>query len=237
VIPLRGSIRSPVVPLVTVVLIAANLAAFVYELSLADEQLNALITRWGVVPVRQTWALDEAPLAIDLWLMPVFSSMFLHGGWSHLIGNMLFLWVFGDGVEHRLGSLRFLGFYALCGFFAAQAQAWLDPTSAIPMIGASGAVAGVLGAYLLLFPLAQITVLFPVVFIPLFFKVPALVFLGLWFLEQFYLGSVAALTPTAGAAAGVAWFAHIGGFAGGAVFVLLLRPAESARRRLADGHW
>lgn len=235
-IPIRGNARCPVPPIATIILIAVNVMLFFYEVSLPEAALDKLILDLGVVPARQTWALDNAPHAVQLWAMPVITSMFLHGGWLHLIGNMLFLWVFGDGVECRLGPARFLAFYLLVGVIATQAQIWAAPLSPTPMIGASGAIAGVLGAYVLLQPLARITVLVPILFIPLFFELPALVFVFVWLLEQLYMASLASLSPFAGRATQVAWWAHIGGAVAGCVLLPFLVRPEKRSNRWPDRH-
>lgn len=232
-IPIRGSVRSLHAPVVTLLLVAANVLAFVWEVGLAEPALEHAVLTLGVVPAREVATLREAPLLLDHWLLPLFTSMFLHGGWAHLVGNMLFLWVFGDGVEARLGPLRFLAFYFVAGIAASQAQVWIDPTSTIPMIGASGAIAGVLGAYFILFPRAWVLVMLPVFVFPLFFRVPALLFLGLWFLEQLAVGTMFALSPTSQVAGGVAWWAHAGGFAAGFVFAPLA-ARQVPRRRVGN---
>ena len=226
-IPIRGNARCPVPPIATITLIAVNVMVFFYEVSLPEAALNALILDLGVVPARQAWALENAPYAVDLWGIPMVTSLFLHGGWLHLIGNMLFLWVFGDGVECRLGPARFVAFYLLVGVVATQAQVWAAPLSPTPMVGASGAIAGVLGAYVLLQPLVRITVLVPILFIPLFFELPALVFVLVWLVQQVYMASVAALSQVASSATEVAWWAHIGGaVAGGVLLPFLMQPAK-----------
>lgn len=221
---------------ITLLLIALNVLAFVFELSLAPEGLDALIATFGMIPARQTALLLNDPTQLGGWLLPLASSMFLHGGWAHLVGNMLFLWVFGRALETRLGSKRFLVLYALSGVAAAQAQVLAGPWSELPMIGASGAVAGVLGAHLLLFPRSSVTVLFPVFIFPLFFDVPALLFLGVWFLEQLWAGTLWSLSPLAAQAGGVAWWAHVGGFVAGAILIVTLAmqmARERERKRLA----
>lgn len=225
-IPIRGSVRGVRLPYATVALITVNVAVFFYQLSLPPAALDRFVFDWGVVPAREVWALNHAPLALHLWLLPIFSSMFVHGGWLHIAGNMLFLWVFGEGVEARLGGPRFLVLFFAAGIAASQAQVLFAADPRMPMIGASGAIAGVLGGYLLLFPLATVTILVPILIVPLFFEVPALFFLIFWFLEQLFLGSMATLSPVAGQAAGIAWLAHIGGFASGALLVHLLKPGR-----------
>jgi membrane associated rhomboid family serine protease len=153
--------------------------------------------------------------------LPLFTSMFMHGGWLHLIGNMLFLYVFGDNIEDRLGHLRYLLFYLLAGLGAAFTQIFINPVSQIPMVGASGAIAGVLGAYILLFPTARILTLIPIFFFIQLVELPAYLFLGIWFIMQLVSGM---LSLGIGAdAGGVAWWAHIGGFATGAVLLVFLK--------------
>ncbi|MBN1946512.1 MAG: rhomboid family intramembrane serine protease [Bradymonadales bacterium] len=230
-IPIRGSVRSVNLPIVTLVLIAVNVLFFLIQTSLSRWELTRVIQYLGLIPARQWAALREAPQAVDLWLLPLFSSMFLHGGWVHLIGNMVFLWVFGDGIENRLGKIRFFLFYLCGGVAAGLVQSLAQPRSFLPMIGASGAVAAVLGAYLILYPWSWITVLVPVFFWPLFFEIPAIFFLGFWFLEQVWLGTLWSLSPYAGLAGGVAWWAHAGGFAAGAMLIALIP------RRPHPGFW
>jgi membrane associated rhomboid family serine protease len=153
--------------------------------------------------------------------------MFLHGGLLHVGGNMLYLWIFGDNVEDTLGHGRFLAFYLLSGIIAAVAQTAVDPTSSVPMIGASGAISGVLGAYLVLFPYATVLTLITFVFFFRLVRIPAIVVLGLWFVVQFFNGLGSVHTP--GGEAGVAWFAHIGGFLAGMALLLIVRPRRVAR--------
>lgn len=213
-IPLRDLNPRRRFPLVTIVLIVLNVLVFVYELLLPSESaLDSLAFTWGLVPY-QLAQLD--PTAI----LSVFTSMFIHGGFMHLASNMLYLWIFGDNIESALGSLRFLVFYLLCGVGAAAGQVLTDPGSEIPMVGASGAISGVLGAYLVLYPRAQVeTLLFLGYFVRLV-RMPALVVLGMWIILQLFSG-LASLGMSA--SGGVAWFAHIGGFAAGLLLVLLLR--------------
>ena len=156
----------------------------------------------------------------------LFTSLFLHAGWAHLLGNLLMLWIFGNNVEDRLGHLRFIGFYLACGVAADFAQVWSDPASPIPSLGASGAIAGVLAAYLLWYPRAAVTVLVPILILPWLVRLPALVVIGLWFVLQL-TSALQALDPGLAGAGGVAWFAHIGGFVAG----LVLGPLLAAGRR------
>jgi membrane associated rhomboid family serine protease len=208
-IPLRDTIRSSSFPIVTAGLITANVLAFFYELSLGRE-LEIFVMQYGAVPRR--FFAPGVPLLERVF--PLFTSMFLHGGWFHLLGNMLYLWIFGDNVEDRLGHGRFLVFYLLCGLAAALTQIYLDPASRIPMVGASGAIAGVLGGYLHLFPHSRVLALIPIVFFFQIVEIPAFIFLVFWFLMQFLSGA-ASIATTQATAGGVAWWAHIGGFLSG----------------------
>jgi len=224
-IPLRDTIPSSVFPIGTSVLIALNVLAFFYELSLGGD-LDIFIMRYGAVPVRFVLAGQMDEVSTFERFFPLFSSMFLHGGWLHLIGNMLYLWIFGDNIEDRLGHGRFVLFYLLCGLAAALTQIYINPTSRIPMVGASGAVAGVLGAYLLLFPHSRILALIPLGFFLQITEIPALIFLVFWFLMQFLSGAVA-ITAAPYTAGGVAWWAHIGGFVSGMALVYLFPKRKS----------
>lgn len=205
--------------------------AFGYELSLGPE-LEAFIRKEAFVPAQLVAATrgDGPPL----WRVgqALLVSMFLHGGWIHLVGNLLYLRVFGDNIEDRLGPLRYGLFYLAAGIAGSLAQFAVAPTSDVPMVGASGAIAGVLGAYLVLFPSARIVTLFPVFIFLTFIEVPAFVFLGLWALQQ-SLNGVLALEEGLGQGGGVAWFAHLGGFAVGVTVGAYLRIRRRARGRLA----
>jgi membrane associated rhomboid family serine protease len=233
VIPLRDDVPSRSVPLVTIALIMLNVLVYLYEVSLGvggDGAAKAFIVEFGAMPCRLTGAcagLDDFPSP----LVTVFTSMFMHSlNPMHVIGNMLYLWIFGDNVEDALGHGRFLVFYLLAGVAAAIAQTLTAPRSHVPMIGASGAVSGVLGAYLLLFPYASILTLVGFAFFWRFVHVPAMVMIGLWILMQLLLGYLTVSASTGGAEiGGVAWFAHIGGFLTGVVLLFLLRPRRSAR--------
>ncbi|HEU4413086.1 MAG TPA: rhomboid family intramembrane serine protease [Polyangiaceae bacterium] len=218
--PLRDRLPSRTTPFVTWLLIAANVLAFLYELAMVEAVGDRFIMAWGLVPAR--FARDPAAEAVT-----VLTSMFLHGGWLHLGGNMLFLWIFGDNVEDRLGHLRYTLFYLLAGGAAAAAQFLIDPGSRVPMVGASGAIAGVLGGYVLLYPRARVLVAFPIFFFIQFFELPAWVVIGEWFILQLFNGALS-LGPRA-AAGGVAFFAHIGGFVAGLVLIKLMAPADRAR--------
>ena len=232
-IPLRDDVPSRSVPLVTIALIVLNVLVYLYEVSLGvggDGAANAFIFEFGAMPCRLTGAcagLDDFPSP----LVTVFTSMFMHSvNPMHVVGNMLYLWIFGDNVEDALGHGRFLVFYLLAGVAAAIAQTLTAPRSHVPMIGASGAVSGVLGAYLLLFPYASILTLVGFAFFWRFVHVPAMVMIGVWILMQLILGYLTVSASTGGAEiGGVAWFAHIGGFLTGVVLLFLLRPRRSAR--------
>jgi membrane associated rhomboid family serine protease len=165
--------------------------------------------------------------------------MFLHGGWFHLLSNMWILYIFGDNVEDRMGSLRYLVFYLLGGLAAASLQILVDPTSKLPSIGASGAIAAVLGAYFLLYPRARVFTLIPIIFIPWFVEIPAVVYLGIWFVSQLFSGLASLGLPETASMGGVAWFAHIGGFAFGLLFCKLFTPARhpAFTRRYPDEYY
>jgi membrane associated rhomboid family serine protease len=224
-IPLRDTIPSSSFPIVTAGLITANALAFFYELSLGRE-LESFVMHYGAVP-RRFFAPDTSLLER---FFPLFISMFLHGGWVHLVGNMLYLWIFGDNVEDRLGHGRFLVFYLLCGLAAALAQISLNPASRIPMVGASGAIAGVLGGYLLLFPHSRVLALVPIVFFLQLVEIPAFIFLVFWFFIQFMSGA-AAIATTQATAGGVAWWAHIGGFMSGLALVYVFPKRRQTEKR------
>ena len=214
-IPLRDDIESRTFPVVTVALIVVNSAVFLLEAFLGVDA-NSMVSSYGVVPAQLVSNWTNPLISVTL-----FTSMYLHGGWAHLIGNMLYLGIFGDNVEDRMGHVRFLIFYTLCGVEAGLLQVATAPTSEIPMIGASGAIAGVLGSYLLLYPRARVKALVPLF---LFYRViwlPAILVLGGWFLIQF-LNGLATLSVTA-QMGGTAWWAHIGGFAAGMILLPLFK--------------
>ena len=213
-IPLRDVIPSRTTPVVTVTLISLNALAFVYELSLG-RAVERFLAVYGLVPA-------------DFSIVTMITSMFLHGGFLHFGGNMLYLWIFGDNVEDRMGHGRFIVFYLMCGAAAAIAQTWMQPDSYVPMVGASGAIAGVMGAYFVMYPRSKIVTLVPIFFFIQLVELPAIFFLGFWFLMQFLsgLGSIAAATETAG---GVAFWAHMAGFAAGLGGVTLFRRPERHR--------
>lgn len=218
-IPLRDANPSATRPWVTYAVIAANALAFLYEVSLSEAGLERLLFTMGMVPARVTVFPAHPDIGFGDAFLPLFSSMFLHGGWLHLIGNMWFLWIFGDNIEDRLGHLRYLVFYLVCGLGAGLAHTLFNLSSAIPTIGASGAVAGVLGGYLLLFPRARVLTLIPAYFL-FTVELPAFVILLYWFVVQFFSGTASIVRGEA-AAGGVAWWAHVGGFVLGLALVKL----------------
>ena len=218
--PLADVIPSRTTPVVTVSLIAINALAFLFQLTLSDYDLQQFVQQYGVVPAYFSW-------------VSVITSMFLHGGWLHFLGNMLYLWIFGDNVEDRMGHGWYLIFYLLCGTAAAVGQAITQPYSLIPMIGASGAIAGVMGAYFVLFPHSRVlTIVFILLFVDII-EIPAIFFLGIWFLMQFFSG-VGSL-GSGSASGGVAFWAHVAGFATGAGIGAMWRLGETSERRRWEG--
>jgi len=210
-IPLKDIIPTRTTPWVTYLLLGMNLLVFGYELTLPPEALESFIRAWGIIPA--------APSALTL-----ITSMFIHAGLGHAGGNMLYLWIFGDNVEDRLGRVRFVLFYLLTGLVAAVAEVLLNRESVVPMVGASGAIAGVMGGYFVLYPRSRVLTLLPFPF--LLTEVPAVFFLGLWFLMQF-LSGLGALAAAADLPGGVAFWAHVMGFVAG---VLLVKPLERPER-------
>ena len=229
-IPLRDHLASSRVPYVTYAVVGACVLVFLWQLSLDGQAANQVVYALGAIPAV---IFGEARLPADIAMVPplatAFTSMFLHGGWMHLIGNMLYMWIFADNVEDSMGHLRFTVFYLLCGVAAVLAQSLPDVSSQGPMIGASGAISGVLGAYLLLFPQARVLVMIPLGFVMKTLFLPAAGVLGFYFLFQVVM---TALTPPGGG--GVAFAAHLGGFVAGAVLIALFKrrgvPLFSRRR-------
>ena len=225
-IPLRDDnpVRSR--PVFTVVLIVVCSLVFLWQTTLPARAAQQAVYLLGFIPAL---LFGNATLEGGQWLpatATVFTAMFLHGGWMHLLGNMLYLWIFGDNIEDRLGHGRFVAFYFVCGGVAALGQGLMDTSSQVPMIGASGAISGVLGAYLVLFPRARVLVLLPLFVIFYTVRVPALVVLGLWFAGQL----LSSLVATSGPAGGVAFAAHVGGFAAGVATIRLFVPERRRRR-------
>ncbi|MDA3936405.1 MAG: rhomboid family intramembrane serine protease [Actinomycetota bacterium] len=209
---------------VTLMLLVANVSVFAYEASLSAPALNDLIATWTFVPSR--FLAD--PFSPLQWAT-LFAAMFMHGGWLHLGSNMLYLWIFGNNIEDRLGAVRFVAFYLLAGVIATAAQTIADTSSNVPMLGASGAIAGVLGAYLVLYPRAKVLTVIPIFFFIELAALPAVFVIGFWFLTQLVQG-VASISPLA-AEGGVAWFAHIGGFATGVAVALPFSISDGMKKR------
>jgi membrane associated rhomboid family serine protease len=224
-IPLKDNVRSRSFPFFNILLILGNIAVFAIELRQPSPQaLERFFSQWSLL---------AAPLVRHPWenWYRVITSMFLHGGWFHLIGNMLYLWVFGGNVEDRVGHFRYLIFYLAVGAVAAFFQVGLNSASTVPMIGASGAIAGIMGAYFVLYPRAKVTTVVPIFVFIRVVEIPAFFFLGFWFLLQAFQGYGSLLQTAAGVrdAGGVAWWAHAGGFVAGFVFIFFFR--QSARKR------
>ena len=217
--PLYDTVRSHRFPAINLILIVINALAFLYEIQMNPSALKEFIFEWGLIPAR---LLSDPSTA---W-STIFTSMFMHGGWFHIINNMWVLFVFGDNVEARMGGIRYLIFYLLCGVAAVLLQTYVLPSSDVPMIGASGAVAGVLGAYLILFPHSRIASLVPVLFIFTVIEIPAVIFLLFWFVSQLYSGLFAI---QGGGGSGIAWWAHIGGFIFGIIMVFFFRTRTTYR--------
>ncbi|MBS1824281.1 MAG: rhomboid family intramembrane serine protease [Acidobacteria bacterium] len=221
-IPLRDTQPSYSTPVVTIGLIAVNVLVFLYEIALDDFSRNELIMSFGVVPAR-------------LYLDTLITSMFLHGGWMHLIGNMWFLWIYGDNVEDILGSWRYLMFYLLCGIAAALVHVFFNAGSRIPTVGASGAIAGVMGAYMAKFPHSRVLTLIPIIVFFTTVEIPATIILAYWLLLQIFSG-VGEVAQSHVSKGGVAWWAHIGGFAAGYLLIHILKTRDRYWRR-GDLHW
>ncbi len=211
-IPLRDVIPSRTTPYITITIIVLNALAWLFEVSLPHDVLNEFLTVYGVVP-----AYFSAPTLI--------TSMFLHGSWSHVIGNMWYLWIFGDNVEDRVGHGRFIFFYLLCGIAAGLGQVAVDPNSMLPTIGASGAIAGVMGAYFVLYPHSRVLTLIPWIFIQIV-ELPAITLLGFWFLMQLFSAGAIAVTASTHGSGGVAFAAHVVGFVAGLGGVFLFRKRQ-----------
>jgi len=218
-IPLRDVIPSRTTPYITTTIIALNAVAWFYEITLPQRDLDVFLQTFGVVPAN-----FSAPTLI--------TSMFLHGSWSHVIGNMWYLWIFGDNVEDRVGHGRFIVFYLLCGIAAALGQMAIDPTSPLPTIGASGAIAGVMGAYFVLYPKSRVLTLVPLIFYYEIFELPAIFLLGFWFLMQLFSAGAIAVTASTHGSGGVAFMAHVAGFLVGIVAVFFMK-----KRQQPDTYW
>jgi membrane associated rhomboid family serine protease len=223
-IPLKDNVPTRTFPIITTSLVLVNILVFIWMLTLPSDSVRATFFKFALIPKELMTSISLRQDLIPYNILTIFSSMFLHGGVLHVAGNMLYLWIFGNNVEDVLGHSRFLVFYLLSGLMAAMVQTSVEPTSAIPMIGASGAVSGVLGAYLLLFPWARVkTLIFIVIFITTV-DIPAIALLTIWFFMQLLLSR----------GQGVAWFAHIGGFMFGIITVKVFTIGRNRRRRVLD---
>ena len=215
--PLQDTNQARSFPFVNHFILLLNVVFFLFELSLPEGTLNSFVETNGVVPLRfiEDFGIEQ--------IMTIFTSMFMHGGWLHLLSNMWALHIFGDNVEDRMGHSNYLVFYVLCGVISSLTQIFMLPTATLPTIGASGALAGVLGAYLILFPKARIITFIPIIIIPWFVEVPAVLFLGIWFFTQFFvgLGSLLSTNLMHNETGGIAWWAHVGGFLAGMFLVKL----------------
>jgi len=222
-LPLRDELPFRRKPYLTVGLIAVNVLVFFYQMSLGLEGMRAFVGGMGAVPAVITHQPGVAIVQSVPAYLTIVTSMFLHGGLMHLGGNMLFLWIFGNNVEDVMGRGRFLIFYLICGAAAALGHIMLQPASEVPMVGASGAISGVLGAYLVMFPRSRIVTLFFFFFLIQVIKVPAIFFLGIWIILQFLYGTLSLGVKGGG---GVAWFAHVGGFLAGVILVYPFRRED-----------
>ncbi len=232
-IPIRDDTPRFSTPFVTYFVIALNTLVFLFELSVSEQgrgALNSFIYHFGVVPWRFDHVLAAWPASSLTGLfLPILTSMFLHASWLHLIGNMWFLWIFGDNIEDYLGHFSYLLFYLVCGFAAAITHILLNAGSRLPSVGASGAIAGVMGAYFVLYPKARVMMWFPPIF---FFHLPAWLVLGYWFFMQFLSGAATSIAETSQTNGGIAFWAHVGGFVAGVVLIKVL-PARPRRYRYA----
>ena len=219
-IPIRDRNPSGTFPYVTIGIIVINVLIFLYELSLGSG-LGEFIMKFGVVPLKVSYYSQASDLTFINTFFPFISSMFLHGGFIHLIGNMWFLWIFGDNIEDKLGHFKFIAFYFLCGIIASSVHVFFNSQSNVPCIGGSGAIAGVLGAYMITFPRARVVTIVPLFVFIQVMELPAIVVLGFWFVIQFFNGAASITASASGA--GVAWWAHIGGFVAGVIILYTIR--------------
>lgn len=227
-IPIKDTVSSQTYPYINIGLILVNVGIFFYELSLGSG-LTRFLYAYGLIPYRFFYLSSlESPYLLAQY-SPFFSSLFIHGGWLHIIGNILYLWIFGDNVEDRMGHFRYLIFYLLCGISAGFMHSYLNPNSAVPAVGASGAISGVMGAYLILYPQARIITLVPLFFFFAFIRIPAFIFIGLWFIFQLFSGTLSLLIRGA-IREGIGWWAHIGGFLSGIGLVFLFKKHRGYHR-------
>ncbi len=220
--PLRDSNKSDTFPFVNLTIIVLNVLVFLFELTLGEPGVEELFRNYALVP--RHFLEDLGVFQVST----LFFSMFMHAGWMHLISNMWALHIFGDNIEDKLGHLKYLLFYLICGIAAGVSQVAISPNSSVPTVGASGAIAGVLGAYIILFPGARVLAALPIFYIIKLVELPAIVYLGFWFVSQFFTG-VASLGAKTDDGGGVAWWAHIGGFAAGLVLVKIFEKRGGKR--------
>lgn len=227
-IPISDANPTRRVPVVNWALIVINVVVFIYEITLRPRQLDALILNWGVIPNHILFGLTDPLQTAPMTWITLITSQFLHAGWAHILGNMLFLWVFGDNIEDVLGHIPYLVFYLVSGVVAGLVQAVVSAPTNLPSIGASGAIAGVLGAYIVLYPWARISILFPILILFWTIQIPAVVVIGWWFVQQFFYG-IGVLSDAA--ASGIAFWAHIGGFVIGMIMIIpFIGRARQLRR-------
>ncbi len=226
-IPLKDMTKRRSTPFMTLLLIAVNIAVFIHQIMLPSAASNAFINTYALVPSKIPLALAGRHYTLEQALVPLFTCMFLHGGFLHILGNMWFLWIFGGNVEDRLGSFPYLIFYLICGIGSSVSQLLFSWGSHVPSLGASGAISGVLGAYVVLFPGSRILSLVPLFIIWFTARIPAVIFIGLWFLVQFLSGIGSLRAPGSSNTGGVAWWAHVGGF------LLGMFLARGSRRQTA----
>jgi len=232
VIPLKNLDPRRSTPVLTIVLIVINFIVWFHQVSLAPKAGDAFILHYGLVPSRVSAFLGgHGRVTLADAFLPFFTCMFLHGGWLHIIGNMWFLWIFGGNVEDRLGPALYMVFYIVCGLVSGVTQTIFSWGSHIPSVGASGAIAGVLGAYIVFFPRSRILTLVPLIIFWFTAQIPAVVFIGLWFVLQFFSGVTSLAQPDAAQMGGVAWWAHVGGFLMGALLALVARGAGAGTRK------
>jgi membrane associated rhomboid family serine protease len=222
-IPIRDTVASKTYPVVNTAIIGANVLVYLIQMAQGD-RLAQIIVTYGLVPARYSVPEIAQYFSLGQQVLPFFSFMFLHGGFWHLLGNMWSLYIFGDNVEDSLGSVRYLLFYLLCGSASGLSHLLINWHSEIPTIGASGAIAGVMGAYVLLYPRSRILTLIPIFFIPYFLELPAFIFIGIWFILQF----ISAAGSASAGGGGIAWWAHIGGFVFGILILKLLQLIPQA---------
>lgn len=231
-IPIKDTIPRIGFPLITWIIILINGIIFIFEISIPKNILTQFFNLFGLVPARYSQGAFGPHIPLDNYL-PFLTSMFLHGGWLHIIGNMWFLYLFGDNVEDQMGHVRFLIFYLLSGIAAGLAYFILDIHSTVPEIGASGAIAGVMGAYMIMFPKSRILTLIPIFIFPFFVEFPAILFIGFWFILQLFSGTLGLASQEAGG--GIAWWGHVGGFITGILLLPFFRKkGHSARKFYLD---